>query len=119
MVLRSSGFDVRTATSVESALAALGSEQFNLLVSDIGLPDGSGLDIMRHWPGPLGAEGDRLQRLRDRLRRAGEQGGRVRAPPRQAGGPRPHDRPGQADGVVIPGTPPLECDGVRPGTPCR
>jgi PAS domain S-box-containing protein len=47
MVLRSSGFDVRTATNVESALGALADERFDLLVSDIGLPDGSGLDIMR------------------------------------------------------------------------
>ena len=57
MVLRSSGFDVRTATSVESALAALGGEQFKLLVSDIGLPDGSGLDIMRHCRDHLGLKG--------------------------------------------------------------
>jgi CheY-like chemotaxis protein len=57
MVLRSSGFQVRTETSVESALAALGSEQFNLLVSDIGLPDGSGLDIMRHCRDQLGLKG--------------------------------------------------------------
>ena len=56
-LLRSSGFDVRTATSVKSALAALGSEQFNLLVSDIGLPDGSGLDIMRHCRDHLGLKG--------------------------------------------------------------
>ncbi len=57
MVLRSSGFNVRTETSVETALAALGSEQFNLLVSDIGLPDGSGLDIMRHCRDHLGLKG--------------------------------------------------------------
>jgi PAS domain S-box-containing protein len=57
MVLRSSGFNVRTESSVETALAALGSEQFNLLVSDIGLPDGSGLDIMRHCRDHLGLKG--------------------------------------------------------------
>jgi PAS domain S-box-containing protein len=57
MVLRSSGFDVRTATSVESALAALGGEQFKLLVSDIGLPDGTGLEIMRHCRDRLGLKG--------------------------------------------------------------
>jgi PAS domain S-box-containing protein len=57
MVLESSGFDVRTAASVESAFAALRGEQFNLLVSDIGLPDGSGLDIMRHCRDNLGLKG--------------------------------------------------------------
>jgi PAS domain S-box-containing protein len=57
MVLKSSGFDVRTATSVESALGALGGELFNLLVSDIGLPDGTGLDIMRHCRDHLGLKG--------------------------------------------------------------
>jgi PAS domain S-box-containing protein len=57
MVLRSSGFDVRTAESVESAFAALRLEHFNLLVSDIGLPDGSGLDIMRHCRDNLGLKG--------------------------------------------------------------
>ena len=92
-LLRSSDFDVRTAASVKSAFAALDSERFDLLVSDIGLPDGSGLDIMRRL---LGAEGDRPQRLRDGSGRAGEQGGRVRAPPDQAVGPRRPGRPDQA-----------------------
>ena len=57
MVLRTSGFDVRTATGAESALAVLGGERFDLLVSDIGLPDGSGLDIMRHARDHLGLKG--------------------------------------------------------------
>ena len=56
-LLRSSGFEVRTAVSVKSALAALDSERFDLLVSDIGLPDGSGLEIMRHGRDHLGLKG--------------------------------------------------------------
>ena len=56
-LLRSSDFDVRTAVSVKSAFAALDSERFDLLVSDIGLPDGSGLDIMRHGRDHLGLKG--------------------------------------------------------------
>ena len=40
--------------SVKSAFTALDSERFDLLVSDIGLPDGSGLDIMRHGRDHLG-----------------------------------------------------------------
>jgi CheY-like chemotaxis protein len=46
-LLRSSGYDVRTADSVASASAARSAEAFDLLVCDIGLPDGSGLDLMR------------------------------------------------------------------------
>ena len=56
-LLRSSDFDVRTAVSVKSAFTALDSERFDLLVSDIGLPDGSGLDIMRHGRDHLGLKG--------------------------------------------------------------
>jgi PAS domain S-box-containing protein len=41
------GYDVRTAHSVHAALAAADSASFDLLISDIGLPDGSGLDLMR------------------------------------------------------------------------
>jgi two-component system CheB/CheR fusion protein len=41
------GYQVRTADSVRSALDAAGETQFDLLISDIGLPDGSGLELMR------------------------------------------------------------------------
>lgn len=46
-LLRVMGYDVVTATSVEEALRLAEEHPFELLVSDIGLPDGSGLDIMR------------------------------------------------------------------------
>jgi len=39
---------VTTAASVHEALAAAETRAFDLLISDIGLPDGSGLDVMRH-----------------------------------------------------------------------
>src|SRR5699024_1160308 len=46
-LLRGTGYVVRTAGSVREALAAAASgESFDLLISDIGLPDGSGLDLM-------------------------------------------------------------------------
>jgi PAS domain S-box-containing protein len=57
LLLRSSGFTVRTAGSVVEAFAALADERFDLLVSDIGLPDGSGLDIMRHGRARVGLKG--------------------------------------------------------------
>jgi len=41
------GHQVRSAGSVAAALAALGDAPFDLVISDIGLPDGSGLDLMR------------------------------------------------------------------------
>jgi signal transduction histidine kinase/CheY-like chemotaxis protein len=47
MVLRHQGHQVRTADSVATALQAADAEPFDLLISDIGLPDGSGLDLMR------------------------------------------------------------------------
>jgi len=41
------GYVVHTADSVSSALRAADGEEFDLLICDIGLPDGSGLDLMR------------------------------------------------------------------------
>ena len=47
MLLERRGYKVRTADSVGSALAEVRGEEFDLMISDIGLPDGSGLDLMR------------------------------------------------------------------------
>lgn len=56
--LRRRGYDVVTACSVaEAQESAIGKDEFNLVVSDLGLPDGSGLDLMKDlserfgWPG--------------------------------------------------------------------
>jgi CheY-like chemotaxis protein len=38
---------VQPAYSVQSALEAAARERFDVLVSDIGLPDGSGIDLMQ------------------------------------------------------------------------
>jgi signal transduction histidine kinase/response regulator RpfG family c-di-GMP phosphodiesterase len=45
-LLRRRGYHVQPAHSVKDALAAAAQEQFDVLVSDIGLPDGSGIDLM-------------------------------------------------------------------------
>jgi CheY-like chemotaxis protein len=39
---------VKTAETVADALRAFEAEAFDLLLSDLGLPDGSGNDLMRH-----------------------------------------------------------------------
>lgn len=41
------GFDVETASCVSEALSRLGQTSYELLLLDIGLPDGSGLDVLR------------------------------------------------------------------------
>jgi CheY-like chemotaxis protein len=46
-LLRSFGYSVDCADSVKSALELGDSKTFDLLISDIGLPDGSGLEIMQ------------------------------------------------------------------------
>jgi signal transduction histidine kinase/DNA-binding response OmpR family regulator len=45
-LLRRRGYHVEPAHSVKAALAAAAQQRFDVLVSDIGLPDGSGIDLM-------------------------------------------------------------------------
>jgi DNA-binding NtrC family response regulator len=44
--LRRKGFRVSTANTVAAAAKLFESERFDLLISDIGLPDGSGIDLL-------------------------------------------------------------------------
>jgi two-component system CheB/CheR fusion protein len=46
-LLRRRGYEVYPAYNVRSALDIAASKQFEVLVSDIGLPDGSGLDLLK------------------------------------------------------------------------
>jgi len=55
-LLTNSGYVVQMATDVASALQRMEEGEFDLLVSDIGLPDGSGLELM---PKFAAAAGDR------------------------------------------------------------
>jgi CheY-like chemotaxis protein len=45
-LLRHRGYHVQPAHTVQAALKAASQEQFDVLVSDIGLPDGSGIELM-------------------------------------------------------------------------
>jgi PAS domain S-box-containing protein len=46
-IMRNAGFDVTHAGSVAEAHGLAGSRHFDLLISDLGLPDGTGLDLMK------------------------------------------------------------------------
>ncbi|HEV3121052.1 MAG TPA: ATP-binding protein [Isosphaeraceae bacterium] len=46
-LLRMRGYEVFTAENLESALKIAENHEFDMVVSDISLPDGSGLDLMR------------------------------------------------------------------------
>ncbi len=46
-LLRTMGHNVQPTSTVQEAIAAAESQAFDLLLSDIGLPDGSGIDVMR------------------------------------------------------------------------
>ncbi|MEM6562632.1 MAG: ATP-binding protein, partial [Planctomycetota bacterium] len=52
-LLRKFGHEVTTVGSVASALEAIGAGAFDVLISDIGLPDGTGFDLIRQVPEPL------------------------------------------------------------------
>ena len=46
MLLERRGYRVRTAHSVQQALEVAAAEEFELLISDLGLPDGTGYELM-------------------------------------------------------------------------
>src|SRR5204862_6555115 len=45
-ILRKQGHDVVTASTVEAAQGFAANREFDLVISDIGLPDGNGIDLM-------------------------------------------------------------------------
>lgn len=46
-LLRRRGYHVKSALNLESALKLSDAEQFDVLISDLALPDGSGIELMR------------------------------------------------------------------------
>ena len=83
-LLRRSGYSVHVANSVQSALA-VDASAFDLLLSDVGLGDESGLDLMRTLRRTRDVRGIALERIRHRGRRASQQGSRLCAASHQAG----------------------------------
>src|SRR3954469_5278894 len=53
-VLARQGHAVEVATDCASARRCAGAQTFDLLITDVGLPDGSGLDLMRELRGTKG-----------------------------------------------------------------
>jgi CheY-like chemotaxis protein len=56
-LLRADGHEVETATSVAGARRRLNETGVDLLISDVGLPDGNGLDLMREAGGERAMRG--------------------------------------------------------------
>jgi CheY-like chemotaxis protein len=75
-LLTSFGFAVTSAGTVREAIELAEGKRFDLLISDIGLPDGSGMDIMRHLRQSQPIHGIALSGygLEDDLRRSAEAG---------------------------------------------
>ena len=46
-LLRRRGYQVQSATSLQTALELSARDEFDVLISDLGLPDGSGIDLMQ------------------------------------------------------------------------
>jgi PAS domain S-box-containing protein len=47
-ILKNAGFEVSHAATIAKARELAAGRRFDLVISDVGLPDGSGLDLMRH-----------------------------------------------------------------------
>jgi two-component system, NtrC family, response regulator PilR len=47
LTLLREGYDIETAATVEDALARLGEHQYSAVITDMRLPDGTGLDVLR------------------------------------------------------------------------
>ncbi|MCL4850159.1 MAG: sigma-54 dependent transcriptional regulator [Bryobacteraceae bacterium] len=48
-ILKGEGYTVESAGSVAEAVTCANRRSYHLLISDLKLPDGSGLDLLRHW----------------------------------------------------------------------
>ena len=65
LLLRRLNHDVTAAPTLAEARRYADNKQFDLLISDLGLPDGSGLDLMRRISRQVQRDGDLPERLRN------------------------------------------------------
>src|SRR5207302_2447214 len=56
-LLRDQGHEVMTATTVQSALTLASNRRFDFVISDLGLPDGNGIDLMVQLSNDYGLRG--------------------------------------------------------------
>ena len=71
-ILRGEGYTVDTAGSVAEAVSIAGRMSYHLVISDLKLPDGSGVDVLRHWEqGDVRDAGDHDYGLRNGCVRSG------------------------------------------------
>jgi CheY-like chemotaxis protein len=57
LMLTRAGYDVRAVGTIAEAMKLCDAESFDLLLGDVGLPDGSGLDLMRILAARCGLKG--------------------------------------------------------------
>jgi PAS domain S-box-containing protein len=76
LALRHSGYEVHTARGAREAIDLVGRIRFDLMISDLGLPDGSGYDVMEHVARHYGLKGIALSGygMSDDIRRSIEAG---------------------------------------------
>jgi CheY-like chemotaxis protein len=67
-MLERRGYEITVAHSAEQAVEKVRTQEFDLLISDIGLPDRSGYDLMREVRLNKPFAGDRFERFRQRTR---------------------------------------------------
>jgi CheY-like chemotaxis protein len=75
-LLRASNYWVKTAPSVEAALRLAATEAFDVVISDLGLPDGTGYDLMKQIRDRHGTKGIALSGygMEEDVRRSREAG---------------------------------------------
>ena len=76
-ILEQEGAKVTTATSATEAIKILSESTFDLLISDIGMPDVNGYELMRQirsMPSQAAIRGDRSDRLCRRIRPTASKG---------------------------------------------
>ena len=77
-MLERRGYQITVAHSAEQAVEKVRTQEFDLLISDIGLPDRSGYELMREVRLNTTFTGDRFERFRQRTGYQSSQRSRVR-----------------------------------------